>query len=158
MQAALNAYQPDLTPTPTPPEANLNILVAGGTGTDPSGGGADVLVVPFNQAPVLSIGNYVTQNPTTLTQFDINSSGIYQINFQLAVYNSDGTGPEVLAELTSANLGIIDTLNLFQNHVVAQDSFTISLQAGDVISLVLRSIGQSVFNVNSQVITFMKVG
>jgi len=159
MQAALNAYQT----SPTPPVIARNVLAAGGTGTDPTAvGGANTLVVPFERPPVLQVGNYVTPDPdlTAPTQFDINTTGTYRIDYQLAAYVV--TGPpadmQVLAELTSVNLGPIDTLTLTQNHYVQQGSVTIGLQVGDKISLVTHDTGGFVeFSVNSQSITFVRV-
>ncbi|MCL1918022.1 MAG: hypothetical protein FWG14_06870 [Peptococcaceae bacterium] len=157
MQAALNAYQD--TPTPPTPPANMNILIAGGTGTDPLGTPADVLVVPFAQPPVLQIGNDVTLEATTAGRFDINVTGNYQITYQLAVYPQDvADGVTVIAELTSANLGIIDTIGLAQGHIVQGRNVTTQLQAGDIVSLVTRNQQNGSYYVNSQVITFVNVG
>jgi len=159
MQAALNAFQK--TPNPPTPSVDTNILVAGGTGTDPTTvGTGNTLVVPFAQPPVVQIGDYVTQDATTLTQFDINATGNYKIRYQLAAYSAVGSPADlnVIAELTSANLGIINTSNLTGDHTVQQNSLTIQLQAGDKVSLVLRKLlDNEQFGVNSQVITFEKV-
>ena len=153
MQAALNAYQDNQEPEP-PTDADYNILAAAGTGTDPRNYGE--WAVPFAHE-YLKIGDYVS-HVAGYPEFEINETGTYQINYQLAVYNTvtqDST--DNYAELMSGFEGILDSIHFTQAHVVEQRSITVNLQAGDKVSLYIRDLTTVTNGVNSQAISFIKV-
>jgi len=157
MQAALNAYQDNPIPPPTPDASS--ILVAGGYGTDQSIPMYVLTAVKFNSPPVLQIGNDITENADG-DIFTIGIAGEYLINYQMAAY----TGNPLVTintdvRLTSNSIGVIDSVNLNQQHVVNQSSVTVNLQAGDQIRLnVIENADVGTILINSQVITFTKVG
>jgi len=158
MQAALNAYQDNQTPEPPTDAADYNILAAAGTGTDPHQFDTNTLLIPFTTA-YLSVGDYVSQTATSAYSFIINETGNYQINYQIAAYTDTGDFPTggVMAELSSANEGMLDVINLSQLHVVGQHSITVNLLAGDTITLTLHQPTIGEMAANSQAISFIKV-
>jgi len=115
--------------------------------------------VKFNSPPVLQIGNDITENADG-DIFTADTAGEYLINYQLVAYTGN---PLVTintdARLTSNNLGVIDSINLNQQHVVNQSSVTVNLQAGNQIRLnVFENADVGMILINSPVITLMKVG
>lgn len=153
MQAALNAYQPEL------PTADIdnNILVAAGIGQTILVNNSQI-DLPF-ASPLLQIGNYVDKPLTAGHLFNINADGSYMINYQMSVENMDGTADadSIRADLTSANLGVLDTI-LFPppQQVLQQRSVTVNLKAGDRVWIHLQATAPD-FAVFSQAITFVKV-
>jgi len=155
MQAALNAYQSN--PTPPVPPSGESILVAGGVGQSQQA--VDVISMPvaFSQ-PVLQVGNDVSL-ATGDTGFMINTSGNYQIDYQLSV--SDPNTPTadlfLIAELHSAVQNALQTMIITEAYVLQQNSIQVVLTAGDVISLIVRRQNPGNFFVYNPVITFVKL-
>ena len=151
MQAALNAFQPN---EPTPPTGD-SILVAGGIGSIQQGFDVITLPVQFAQ-PVLQVGGDVSLGSTGFT---INTSGDYQINYQLAVSDPTAAGDNVniFVDLISAVQGTLQTMQFTQANVIQQNSREVNLTAGDLISLVVRRPNLGFVNVYNPVITFLKL-
>lgn len=160
MQAALNAYQPTAPKPPQPLDRSK--LIIGGTGRDTLiAGSLSASLVQFSPQAILQIGNDITLDPTTQSQVNINRAGTHQINYQLALYPAadaaDSSSLDVIAELTSASLGVIDSIHFTPNNPLQQSSLTIQLPIEDTLSIVLRNQEGSDFYISSQVATFATI-
>jgi hypothetical protein len=154
MQAALNAYNPTIPPTPG---QLSNILVAAGTGQHEIANAVTTMVVPFG-APLLQIGNYVFE--TDDSSFNILTTGRYEIHYQIAVNEPGRPAADIHlnCELTSLKLGVLDAFTFPQMaFTLQQRTVTVDLQAGDILNLRVNVNGADTSNieVESQAITFV---
>jgi len=157
MQAALGAYKNNPNP-PTPP-VPANIFAAAGTGRHEVRSMVNSMIVPFG-LPSLQIGNDISY--TADYDFIVQSAGRYQIDYQLSANEPGGAGfINMRGELTSNNLGIIDSFNFPQDpFILMQRSVTTDLQMGDRVKLSIRKTNDadmSDIEAVSQAITFIKV-
>jgi hypothetical protein len=95
--------------------------------------------VIFDSQQPWNNGNYITQNPGSVTQFIVNQSGLYQLEFALLVFGNSATW----SAGKSANINISrgSTQSLLSttitppstNGYAAQVVGTLYLQVGDII-------------------------
>lgn len=133
-------------------------FVAAGTGIDPHNFTTLQSDIPFGDGIYNPSG--LVAHWANAAEFIIQQDGIYEINYQLSVYNpalDPSLGFNITTNLVSNVSGILDTINFTRQNELVQRRLQIYLRANEIIRLEAIQPELSDISINSQCIIIQKI-